>query len=266
MDPCPKIRTFSWGGARPGAGRKRGPNPKALHRARPKLRENTPVHVTLSSRLTSLRTPAVLGPLRVALCGANRRDPRRFRVVHFALRDDRVELIVEAKDERCLSEGLRSVAIRIARAVNVALGRTGSLWADRWRGHPLESRRAVRAALASVLTGARAACSAASPGIDPYSSGEWFDGWHGWTPESGTTPPFAEPPPDAAHGSLPPASGIGRCARSCSTGGNQLAPVAAPRTALLRTGWRGLGLLDLGERPAGGDPTLTSSAEASSPP
>jgi REP-associated tyrosine transposase len=245
-----QVRKANWGGARPGAGRKPGPDPNTPHRARPTLRATTPVHVTLRARLTQLRTPDFLLPLCAALRGSNERDPERFRIVHFAVQRTHVELIVEAKSERYLSEGMRSVTIRVARYVNDHLSRSGSLWADRWRGRTLKTPRDVRAALVSVLAGFRAPGNPPRPaGIDPYSSGAWFDGWRGWAPDSGVAPPFAERAPARAPG-----------ARA------ELPPVAAPRSAVLREGWRSFGLLDLGERPTEVSRAATSSAEASSPP
>ncbi len=56
------------------------------------------------------------------------------------------------RDKRALSEGMRSVAIRIALAVNELVGRRGRLWADRWHGRALTSPRAVRNALVYVLS------------------------------------------------------------------------------------------------------------------
>ena len=127
------------------------------------------MHVTLRSALSGLRTPEILVALCRALRGANRRDPERFRVVHFALRDDRIELVVEAKNARYLSEGMRSVAIRIARSMNLALGRTGRVWTDRWHGRLLKTPEDVRSALVSMR------------------------------------PPFAEPPPsESPDNSAPP--------------------------------------------------------------
>ena len=198
------VQKFTWGGRRPGAGRKPGPDPKSPHRERPKIRAATPVHVTLRSARSRLRTPEILAALCKAVRGANRRDLERFRVVHFALRDDRVELIVEAKNDRHLSAGMRSVAIRIARSVNQSLGRKGALWTDRWRGRVLATPDEVRATLVSML------------------------------------PPLAEPPPSESPGS----SG---------------APVAAPRSALLRSAWPTSGRLALCDR------AVTAPSERSPP-
>jgi hypothetical protein len=49
---------YGWGGRRPGAGRKAGPNPLVRHRSRPGLAGPRPCHVTLKVRedVPSLRS------------------------------------------------------------------------------------------------------------------------------------------------------------------------------------------------------------------
>jgi len=74
--------------------------------------------VTLRARLAALRNQHVFPTVRLALAGAARRDPARFRLLHFSVQRDHLHLIVEAADERALSSGVRSVAIRVARYVN----------------------------------------------------------------------------------------------------------------------------------------------------
>jgi putative transposase len=217
-----------WGGARVGAGRKPSPRPPTPHRARPRHRSSEPVHVTLRARLAPLRSQHVFPTVRLALQRAARRDPSRFRLLHFSVQRDHVHLVVETIDKRALSSGVRSVAIRIARYVNDLLSRRGPLWADRWHGRALTSPSEVRNALAYVLTNFRKhARRPPLPGIDPYSSGAWFDGWCNWQPSSGRSPPFTQRPRWRSEGSL----------------------VSAPQSWLARTGWRRRGLVHLDEAP-----------------
>jgi REP element-mobilizing transposase RayT len=235
-----------WGGARAGAGRKRSERSGVPHRARPLQRAAEPVHVTLRARIAPLRSQHVFPTVRLALLRAARRAPERFRVLQFSVQHDHVHLVVEATDKRALSSGVRGVAIRVARYVNDLLGRRGPLWADRWHGRALATPREVRNALAYVLCnfrkhaaqrGSRGRARISVPpskgvvgaGIDPYSSGEWFDGWREWAPVSGIAPPFVEPP---------------------SWGRDGERSVCSPRTWLARVGWRRHGLVRLDEAPA----------------
>lgn len=226
----------TWGGARRGAGRKPGPRPNTPHHARPVHRATDPVHVTLRSRIAPLRSQFVFPTVRLAIARASRRDPDRFRVVHFAVLRDHVHLVVEAKDARALSGGVRSVAIRIARYVNELLLRRGPLWADRWHGRALGTPREVRNAIVYVLANFRkhARCSLRS-GIDPFSSAAWFDGWQQWRVDSGVPPPFAESAPwwraEFGTSNIDPANTF------------------SPRTWLARRGWRRHGLIGLDEAP-----------------
>jgi len=178
-----------------------------------------------------LRSQHVFPTIRLALSRASARDEARFRITHFSVQRDHVHLIVEARDERALSSGIRSVTIRIARYVNELLSRRGPLWSTRWHGRPLTSPREMRNALVYVLANFRKhARRPPHPGIDPFSSARWFDGFRGWKPRSGVAPPFAERGP-----------GSRADAQDC--------PVTAARTWLGTTGWRRHGLLRLSEAP-----------------
>lgn len=192
--------------------------------------------MTLRSRLASLRSQHVFPTVRLALARATRRDPDRFRVLHFSVQHDHVHLVVEASDARALSSGMRIVAIRVALYVNELLSRRGALWFDRWHGHALRTPREVRNAIAYVLANFRKHVRAQrAAGIDPFSSGPWFDGWRGFQPFSGMPPPFAE---RAAWWRSQP-----REDPSMSP------PVTAARTWLASVGWRRHGLIELDEGP-----------------
>lgn len=212
-----------------GAGRKRGRRGNVWHRARPLHAAGEPVHVTLRARIAPLRSQFVYPTVRLALRRAAHRDPERFRLLQYSVQRDHVHLIVEARDKRALSTGIQGLAIRVARYVNDLLRRRGAFWADRWHGRALRTPREVRNALAYVLCNFRKHDARnARGGIDPFSSGAWFDGWRGWRPRSGVAPPWTLP-------SLRP----------------ELEPeaIVAPRTWLARVGWRRRGLVGLCEAP-----------------
>jgi len=161
---------------RAGAGRKpTRVRPGPPHTSRPDHDPRTPVHVTLRAIPTSvsLRSSRVFPHLYGALAAASF---DAFRLVHFSVQSDHLHLIVEADSGRDLARGLQGLGVRCARAINRALGRHGSAWAERYHAHPLRTPREVRLALVYVLMNFRKHLRAA-PGIDPCSSGRWFDGW-----------------------------------------------------------------------------------------
>jgi REP element-mobilizing transposase RayT len=205
-----------WGGRRPGAGRKATAHrPSPSHKTRQAHDPRTPVHVTLraSAGVPSLRSDALFRALRRALAAASLRS---FRVVHFSVQTDHIHLIVEADSHKAFRRGIRGLAIRCALAVNRTIGRKGRLWNHRYHAHALGTPREVRAALVYVLLNFRKHLRA-GPGIDPRSSGRWFDGWR-----NGTAP-------------------------------DTVSPVAAPRTWLCTVGWRRAGgPIDLEEAPLPG--------------
>src|SRR4051812_28697280 len=261
----------TWGGARRGAGRKPGPRPSTPHRPRPLHRASEPVHVTLRSRLAPLRSQFLFPSVRLALMRAARRDPARFRIVHFSVQRDHLHLVVEAADKRALSSGMRSVAIRIARYVNDVLSRRGRLWSGRWHGRALTSPREVRNAIVYVVANFRKHDSnALRSGLDPYSSAACFDGFREWSPVSGTPPPFAV---DAALGvawwknddnqactreltRTPSASRAVSASGAPTASAPRLraggAAFNSSRTWLARVGWRRYGLVGIAELPARG--------------
>lgn len=184
-----------------------------------------PVHVTLRVRegIPSLRHGALVTEWRRSLAEASERGD--FRVTHYSLQADHVHLIVEAKGKEALAGGMKSIAARLARAVNRVCGRNGPVLDGRYHHRLLRTPREVRRALAYVLLNARRQLAkrhqlsrAAAHSPDPASSGRWFDGWR---PQAANRLPEARGDPE----------------------------VARPRTWLLRVGWRRHGLVDPGEVP-----------------
>src|SRR5262245_64008238 len=104
--------------------------------------------------------------------------------------------IVEAASSRDHASGLKSIAARLARAVNRIFALRGPVLADRYHLHVLRTPREVRNAIAYVLLNARrhlAQWCRALPRlavVDPASSGRWFDGWRDARSSNpdGTTP------------------------------------------------------------------------------
>jgi putative transposase len=133
---------------------------------------------------------------------------------------------------------MRSLTIRIARSVNTLVRRRGRFWADRWHGRELCSPREVRTALLYVLANFRKhARRELGPGIDPFSSGVWFDGWRRG-PGVRTALGAERAPPSSEDG-----RGLERDPQDDSV------PVMRPRTWLGRVGWQSRGLLRLDESP-----------------
>ena len=117
----------TWGGERSGAGRPRiaGRRPPVAHRRRSPHVSRFPVHVTLRAiaGLGTLRASPVFEGIREALRAASGES---FRVVQFSVQSDHIHFIAEASDGDALSLGLRGLVVRVARAVNRALRRTGA--------------------------------------------------------------------------------------------------------------------------------------------
>lgn len=176
--------TTGWGGARAGSGRKvRDVSNGPSHVQRIRHDPRHPVQVTLRARssVPSLRSPTTFNALKRALGAASR---ARFRVIHFSVQTDHVHLIVEGDDARALTRGLQGLVIRCAFAVNRAAHRRGPVWSHRYHARELGTPSEVRRAMTYVLLNFRKHLRA-PPGIDPRSSGVWFEEWsHTFEPSS----------------------------------------------------------------------------------
>lgn len=210
------LPTHRRGGRRPGAGRPKKPGSGVSHLRRPALASRHPVHVTLRAlrSIGNLRSRAVRKAIyRGFAAGCERFG---FRLVHFSLQKNHLHLVCEAKDERTLGRGMQGLSIRVAKAINRALGRGGRVFSDRYHARALKTPREVQRALGYVLNNARHHGDWHSP-IDPCSSATLFTGWRAGTVID--TEPLDE---------------------LCAYG----VPVAESHTWLLGTGWRRHGLLD----------------------
>jgi putative transposase len=140
-----KSKGNGWGGARPGAGRR--PNGEVAgvsHLRRPALARHLPLQIIMKVQpdLPSLLTPSLLTEVRGALDAGSERFG--FRLIDFSVARDRLELVVQAKDRRALSRGMQGISIRVARAINRQLERTGKVFADRYEAGEVKKKRAKR--------------------------------------------------------------------------------------------------------------------------
>jgi putative transposase len=226
--PLPVAR--KWGGARKGAGRKPRGRPSMPHDARAKVDPHYPLQVTIRAvpGLPSLRSARVFGALRRAI---GRASVDRFRVIHFSIQQDHGHFIVEGDEAHRARGGMHGLAIRLALAVNRALGRRkGKVVGDRYHVRPLTTPRQMRTSMVYVLLNFRKHLNAPA-GIDPRSSGPHFSGWH--------------------RGARLESADVASAAVAGDAGKGSLAATAAPTTWMATAGWRRAGgLLRLEERPA----------------
>jgi hypothetical protein len=71
---------------------------------------------------------------------------------------------------------MQGLKVRIAKALNKFWKRRGTVFSDRYHARILRTPREVRRALLYVLQNARRH-GMRLLGVDPCSSGAWFDGW-----------------------------------------------------------------------------------------
>ena len=213
------LKPAGRGGARPGAGRPRQVGAKVLHRARERVPNYCPVHVTIKVRagLPNLRHGRFVRAFRHALAACSQRAG--FRVVHYSIQHNHCHFVIEARGKQALANGMKSLAARLARTANRVFARRGGVLHGRYHSRVLRTPLEVRRALAYVLLNHRHhARRPGRPALDQASSGVWFDGWKDVKPV------------------LP----------------SRRREVVGPRSWLLGVGWRQHRLIRVGEIPGRG--------------
>lgn len=187
------------------------------HHTREILSSRHPVLITLRTKpeLGSLRRPRVHAVIRGALIECC--DGGAFRICHYALQKHGILLLIEARDRQALSRGMQGVNVRMAKALNRLWQRNGSVFSDRYETDVIKTGQRGREVLCHLLNHARLGGRMPAGELDPFSSAIYFDGWK-------NLPAPAPRPPGGA-------------------------PVARPRTSLLKTEWRKHGLIDVNEVP-----------------
>ena len=142
-----------------------------------------------------------------------------FSLCQFSIQGNHLHLVCEADHHEALARGMQGFGVRAARAINRAAGRRGSVFAERYAVTRVRSATQLRNTLCYVLHNARRH-GARFRGVDVYSSARHFDG-------------FSR-------------------AISLAEAESEDVPVAPATTALLRSRWRFIGLIDPDETPAAG--------------
>ncbi len=142
------------------------------------------------------------------------------RLVHFSIQSNHIHALVETRDAQTLARRMQGLCVSIARGLNRMWKLAGRVFADRFHSRVLRTPREVRYALAYVLNNARKH-GLRLLGVDSYSSGVAFDGWH----EASSTK-TRSPAPHSL-------------------------PVRPARSWLLTVGWRRHGRIRITEVPGG---------------
>ncbi len=196
-----------------------------------RLKSYEPQHTTLRlvSEVANVRRWRVFGEIVSAIAAAQREG---FRVVEFSVQDGHLHLITESNGWKALSDGVRGLEIRIARAINRVLKRKGRVFADRYHARGLGSPREVRNAIVYVLQNAKKhfaqrGVAIARGWLDVFSSAASFDGWNSSSRRA-----------------------VEAIRREWRSEGCWRSPTARAKTWLVTHGWRRLGLVDSSEIPA----------------
>ena len=165
-----QLELPTWGGRRKNAGRKpKSSPPKVSHKRRASHLARFPVHAVLRVRkeILSLRRADVFAAVMKGIRTGCARPG--FRLVHFSAQSNHTHLLLEATDARSLSRGMQALTIRLARAINRQLRRTGEVFADHYFARDLKTPAEVRRAVRYVLDNAMLHAGS-DPRTDPCAS------------------------------------------------------------------------------------------------
>jgi REP element-mobilizing transposase RayT len=135
----------------------------------------TPIHVTVRVRkgvpnLRSRKAVRVVSKCFEAAC-----ERLGMRLTQYSIQANHIHLIVEAADRLALSRAMKGLCVRIAKRLNRATGRKGSVFADRYHAHILRTPREVRNAVRYVMENSRIHAERRGETwfrkIDPYAGG-----------------------------------------------------------------------------------------------
>jgi putative transposase len=144
------------GGKRKGAGRPpKGKTAMVSHLKRPEFHKITPAHVTLriAHDIPSLRSSRRFRLIKA--CFAKAKQNQNLRLVEFSVLSNHLHLIVEAESSRDLSRGMQGLCVRLARALNDALKRSGRVFTGHFHSELLKSPTRLVNAIRYVLENAK---------------------------------------------------------------------------------------------------------------
>jgi REP element-mobilizing transposase RayT len=165
-----ELRFRTWGGRRKNAGRKRCGPKMVSHRTRPDFHRRFPLHVTLRMRrdVKGMRTQQCFKAIEKAFwAGGNKFG---LSLVHFAVMNDHIHMMVEAAGKESLSSGMHALNIRVARAVNRAQRRRGTVLADHYHADVLRTPSHVSKVRNYLLGNAAKHYGLMTPQPDPFTS------------------------------------------------------------------------------------------------
>ena len=130
------------------------------------------------------------------------RDRFGFRLIHYSVQANHLHLVVESESKESLARGMKGLEVRLARGLNRMMLRKGRVFAERYHGHVLKGPRETARALRYVL----------------MNFAHHAQAW-GQRVAATLIDPFSS-------------------VRYLATSPGPAAPVAGPRTWLLRVGWQ----------------------------
>lgn len=121
----------SWGGRRPGSGRKRIHSPGVAHRRRDKITSRTPAHVNFKYSI-QIKNKEFLPILKRGILNSRKKG---LRILHYSVQSNHIHFIIEADNNEILSNGMRSLTVTLVKGID-----KGKIQLDYYHLHILRSR------------------------------------------------------------------------------------------------------------------------------
>ena len=151
----------SWGGRRPGSGRKRLHSKGVAHRTREKVNHRLPLHINFKFK-THIKNKFCLKLLKRAIMNARSHG---LKVIHFSLQSNHIHLLIESESNEILTRGMRSLTVTFAKGLS-----RGRVQLERYHLHVLKSVKEARNAALYVLFNQQKHEKGTYSKVDGYSS------------------------------------------------------------------------------------------------
>ena len=163
------------GGKRKRAGRAKIKPHETNHTARG-LIQSKPLHLTLRVRgdIPNLRTKQRFHFIQEGLIRSHLSD---FRILHYSIQKNHIHILAEAENGKALERGMKRFTIFLAKKLNRALDRKGSVFAGRFFSRILKTPQQVKNVLKYVLQNA-AKHMGRKFYYDCFSSSHYFRDWN----------------------------------------------------------------------------------------
>ena len=136
------------------------------------------MHMTVRRRegLPSFRQQRVLDLVHALM---RKKNDDSFQIVHYSIQSNHIHFVSEARDRRAVTRKMQGFMVAFAKRLNKMLERAGKVWADRYYARDILGSREMKNVLSYVFHNAKkhGVIQKGARTLDMFSSAVLFEGW-----------------------------------------------------------------------------------------